>query len=608
MAFFGICFYQGDKGGSSTKLVAQFVNQKNGCSADATNVVGMFYATDTYSNLSDVFSIYTTQLAELIRLKSITVNGVPKKLRVFLYGDYEFLCKYLGHMGPASSYPCLWCNVTLAELKDKNGGIPHCPRLKAQGWEKNANWAKNRSCDQYIQDYADMSSELANSTRSITGHMFHSIARQPLFPMCEDIDHIVPPSLHILLGLVPRYFNLVELECRKLDIGNIDEADLRANDEWEAASKKTKEAEAELNEAKMALDADVSLLQNFKRAKRGRDLEGLATDPCSMSICALASSIPDEVNARDVKWIRCTTCGEGQEKGWYHAYCVGIREGDIDDPRYNSWTCQICNGEVAGPESVIPHQEERVASNKTLVKSKEKAYNAVKKKLDEVFAQIAKERGFYERRLNERLEKDLNVKRQAYHSQCFIGNHCQKIVEESETLLQDLPQGPMKVKFKGLFRRLAQILKLFKATFLTPQEVRELQIRCWDMGYFVPANFPEESIPPKLHMLVCHIPDIAEKWRTIGLLSEHGLESMHASINSMQRVYANVRDKQENLRLVLGCHQQRGLTSKIGLETPPEKARKCRGTAHCKGKYKNVTKEGKTVRICKVCEHVIHTF
>ena len=568
----------------------------------------MFNATDTYSNLSDVFSIYSTQLAELIQLKSILVNGVPKKLRVFLYGDYEFLCKYLGHMGPASSYPCLWCNITLSELRDQNGGIPHCPRLKHQGWKKNSNWAKARSSEQYIQDYADMSSELENSERTITGHMFHSIAKQPLFPMFEDIHHIVPPSLHILLGLVPRYFNLVELECRKLDLGSLDEADLTENDEWEAASKKAKEAESEFNEAKMALDADELLLQNFRRAERGRDLEGVATDPCSMSVCALASSIPDEVNVRDVKWIRCTKCGEGQEKGWFHAYCVGIREQDIDNPKYNHWECQICRGEVAGPESVIPYQEKRVASNKALVKAKQKTYNTLKKKLDEVFAKIAKERGFYEKALNERLENDLNVKRQAYHSQCFIGNHCQKIVEESNTLLRDLPEGPVKVKFIGLFGRLARILKLFKATFLTPAEVKELQIRCWDLGYFVPANFPEESTPPKLHMLVCHIPEVAEKWRTIGLLSEHGLESMHASINSMQRVYANVRDKRENMRLVLGCHQQRGLTSKKGLETPPEKARKCRGKALCKGKYKNITKEGKKVRMCKVCEHVVHTF
>ena len=44
--------------------------------------------------------------------------------------------------------------------------------------------------------------------------------------------------------------------------------------------RKKKKPESKFNEAKMALDADELLLQNFKRAERGQDLDGLASDPC----------------------------------------------------------------------------------------------------------------------------------------------------------------------------------------------------------------------------------------------------------------------------------------------------------------------------------------
>ena len=170
--------------------MAQFVNQKDGCSADASNIVAMFNAVNTYDNLREVFGIYHSQLAELMEIKSILVNGVDKRLRIFIYGDYEFLCKYLGHMGPSSSYPCLWCNITLQELKKKSEGVPHCPKVKGSVWQDNANWAKPRTCEQYVQDYSDKAA--ADNDRTITGHMFHSISKNPLIPLPESVDHIVP--------------------------------------------------------------------------------------------------------------------------------------------------------------------------------------------------------------------------------------------------------------------------------------------------------------------------------------------------------------------------------------------------------------------------------
>ena len=182
-------------------------------------------------------------------------------------------------------------------------------------------------------------------------------------------------------------------------------------------------------------------MECFVRAKSGRNRRGLVSDPCSMPFCALASSIPAEIDHKNVQWIRCTQCGEGDEIGWYHAYCVGIKETDIDLPCPNNWICQICKGNISGPRDVIPCQEERVVANKALVVDKEAAYAKAKENLEKIHTEIADTRGTMKKKLNDRLENDLHVKRQTYHSQCFVANHCKIIVDRSEVLLQDLQEN-----------------------------------------------------------------------------------------------------------------------------------------------------------------------
>ena len=119
----------------------QMVNEVDSNSKDGTNLFAMFDAPDTTSNMQKVYGIYQEQFADLQDKGEVQVDGETKKLRTMLYGDYEALCKSLGHMGPSSSFPCIWCNITLAELRDIKG-IGRCPKMKNnQGeWVNNQNW------------------------------------------------------------------------------------------------------------------------------------------------------------------------------------------------------------------------------------------------------------------------------------------------------------------------------------------------------------------------------------------------------------------------------------------------------------------------------------
>ncbi|XP_072040956.1 uncharacterized protein [Amphiura filiformis] len=596
----------GDKGGTSTKLAFQYVNQHNSNSSAATNILAMFEACDTYSNMENVFGNFYTQLAELQRRKTLTINRVVYPLRIFYFGDTEFLCKTFGHMGPSSSYPCLWCKIQLKNLRNTNGQ-PHCPMtLKDNKWVKNDNWAESRTFEDYQQDLANLVAEEEDEGQNvrISGKDHHSISKRPLLPLPSDLLQIVPPSLHILLGLVVRHFKQIEDKCRQLDKGNVQGAE-QLERSWNSNSQIAKQAELDLREAKDALEDELDILSSLQQAANGRVVRGLTNDACCMPLCKLRNCTPQEVDKKNVSWIRCIECGEGQTKGWFHSYCVGLSKEESESDDMDEFVCPICTNEVSGPNDVISLQEERVNAHKALVRDKEEDYSKKKKVLDATYDDVVERRGNFEKTLNDTLKK-IGVQRQAYHSQCFVGNHCKIILANTEVLLDVLPNSDFKCNMIGLFKRLRAIFKLFKSDFLSDAEVRALCVRCWELGTWFPRKFPTDSIPPKMHMLVCHIPEFVQKWKTVGLLSEHGLESIHKDINSIERIYCTVRESQEKMRLVIGNHQQRSATNAAAIQVSPKEKKTCYTfeKTGCKGRYK-LRFKGSEERVCGKCAHVI---
>ena len=143
-----------------------------------------------------------------------------------------------------------------------------------------------------------------------------------------------------------------------------------------------------------------------------------------------------------------------------------------------------------------------------------------------------------------------------------------------------------------------EILKFNEARFLEQKEVTDLVNKCYDFGCWFPQNFVGESIPPKLHMVVCAIPVCVTKWKTLGLLSEHGLESLHAAINGDKIVYCRVGNKSERLKLIFEHHGQRSRTNKDAIKGVP---RRCESPTCGKSRYKKM--DG--VRKCPKCEWLV---
>ena len=71
------------------------------------------------------------------------------------------------------------------------------------------------------------------------------------------------------------------------------------------------------------------------------------------------------------------------------------------------------------------------------------------------------------------------------------------------------------------------------------------------MAYFR-AEFPSESVPPKMHLLEDHTVPWIRKWHFgLGFHGEHGGESVHASFNTIRRDVRGLTKDVEILKSVI---------------------------------------------------------
>ena len=76
-----------------------------------------------------------------------------------------------------------------------------------------------------------------------------------------------------------------------------------------------------------------------------------------------------------------------------------------------------------------------------------------------------------------------------------------------------------------------------------------------DFMKFWRTHWPNESVPPKMHMLEDHILDFIRQWNVgIGFYGEQGGESIHAEFNNLSRIYKAVKPATKRLKSMLEAH------------------------------------------------------
>ena len=58
-------------------------------------------------------------------------------------------------------------------------------------------------------------------------------------------------------------------------------------------------------------------------------------------------------------------------------------------------------------------------------------------------------------------------------------------------------------------------------------QVADLQTKAHEFGNWYPVKFPDQTITPKMHIMIYHMPELAQLYHTVGMFSEQAGESIH---------------------------------------------------------------------------------
>ena len=189
---------------------------------------------------------------------------------------------------------------------------------------------------------------------------------------------------------------------------------------------------------------------------------------------------------------------------------------------------------------------------------------AQEKKLSAVLDELKKITGPFKTRLDEVLE-GMKLKRAAYHSGALIGPDVKKLVTKENIakigdvfkpmemklnkdgnfeVLEYFGTDALRVKIVAYLTKLRLCYELYTANrVLCRHEVELLALRCASFGCWLPVNFPELNLRRKFHLLTVDVPKQARRLKTVGMLTEQTIESIHPYINELDRRFAKVADK-----------------------------------------------------------------
>ena len=176
------------------KMTLQIANLKRPNSKSNTFLCCLFEGKDTRENLATILGEYSQQLNELRQLEW---HG--KKGETFVFGDYDFLCKMYGISGAAGVHPCIWCTVSKANMQkspDKQLQVAH-RTLKSL----------RKDHRQFLRHGKGKKENAKKFNNVLTGVVWHI-----------SINHVCPPYLHILLGIVKCHPDMLEKECHCIDL------------------------------------------------------------------------------------------------------------------------------------------------------------------------------------------------------------------------------------------------------------------------------------------------------------------------------------------------------------------------------------------------------
>ncbi|GFO12155.1 amine oxidase [Plakobranchus ocellatus] len=182
----------GDHGKNLLKLTLEIANTETPNSQRNTVVIAMAAVKDSYQNLQTFLDGGLKQdIQELM-----DEFWDDKRIHVTLNGDYEFICKMYGISGAQGTHPCVWCLTTKQAMQ-----IPSETHTL-------------RTLEQITEDHNKFINEQKGNKKEV--HKYYNCLHSPLLPI--PLENVVPPYLHIMLGITWRHHVLLKREAHRLDL------------------------------------------------------------------------------------------------------------------------------------------------------------------------------------------------------------------------------------------------------------------------------------------------------------------------------------------------------------------------------------------------------
>ena len=126
------------------------------------------------------------------------VEWKARTFRIFLFGDYEFLCALYGLSGAAGKHPCLWYTISSDMLV-----IPLSERGRSTP----------RTLDSLTENYKKFRGEFNDNIKKAN---FASTSLTQGF-LKSHYPHVCIPGLHLTLGVVLKMVKMLELHVMEMD-------------------------------------------------------------------------------------------------------------------------------------------------------------------------------------------------------------------------------------------------------------------------------------------------------------------------------------------------------------------------------------------------------
>ena len=196
-------------------------------------------------------------------------------------------------------------------------------------------------------------------------------------------------------------------------------------------------------------------------------------------------------------------------------------------------------------------------------------------------------------------ELPIKCKHNPYYAGSFNGNDCIRLVENMDFILDSLNNNfATDEKLQSITMRFREVWNLWKSILptvraarkLSSEEIEQLNV---DVEAFC-KTYKEKtngSITIKLHILAAHLAEQIATFGTIGMFCEDSLESIHAIVNSVARVYSMAPPKERAGLVFKSLHaRKRGKRNDDKLEKSKKKLTGS-GTRKRQGKNKSKLEE-----------------